>query len=235
MDVRIINWNNRLNKDFYLEIERAVRRTQSTVFVITSQSLKGQVDVLQRGRAEDYIRLVENTDGIYIDEAHHLGAFHTKASLLALQDRSGAFLYGTTATPVHHEVNLREFFQREHWSYLSEVSKEAQEVSGKESDNKQPDLFHSHSLEKVMKQLSIGMERGEITLFDALYIIGESSFNLTKTQPLFIQPENHLRVLNPHYYNRLVGILDPIFSSNRKGFIVTATIEEANRLTNFFK
>ena len=235
MDVAIINWNNRLNKDFYLEIERAVRRTQPTVFVITSQSLKSQLDVLQGEGAKDYARLVESTDGIYIDEAHHLGAFHTKASLLTLQERSGAFLYGTTATPAHHEVNLRELFKREHWSYLSEANKETNgKVSSNEGKkNKQTDLFYSYSLERVMEQLSVGMERGEITPFDALYIIGESSFHLTKNHPLFIQPKNHLRVINPHYYNRLVGILDPIFSSNRKGFIVTATIEEANRLTEF--
>ena len=86
-----------------------------------------------------------------------------------------------------------------------------------------------------MEQLSIGIERGEITPFDDLYIIGESErgFNITKEHPLFIQPVNHLRVLNPHYYNKLAGILHPIFQSNKKGFIVTATIAEAKRLTEF--
>ena len=219
MDVTVINWNNRLNKDFYVEIERSVRRDKPTVVVITTQSLKSQLEFLQREKEKDYTRLVENTDGIYIDEAHHLGAYHTKEALLALQERSGAFLYGTTATPVHHEVNLRDFFEREHWSYLNSVEKN--------------NLFASHPSEKVMKQLSIAMERGEITPFDALYIVGKNSFNITKENPLFIQPINHLRVLNPHYYNRLVGILSPILSSNKKGFIVTATIAEAKRLTEF--
>ena len=224
MNVTVINWNNRSNKDFYVEIERSFIREQPTVFVITSQSLKSQLERLQREKEKNYVRLVENTDGIYIDEAHHLGAFYTKSALLTLRERSGAFLYGTTATPVHHEVNLRDFFEREHWSYLNTVER--------------GNLFASHPAEKVVEQLSIGIERGEITPFDALYIIGESKrgkkgFNVTKENPLFIQPMNHLRVLNPYYYNTLAGILHSIFQFNKKGFIVTATIAEANRLAEF--
>ena len=220
MDVIVINWNNRLNKDFYLEIERSVSRKHPTVFVITSQSLKQQLNLLQHKNLKVYSRLTENTDGIYIDEAHHLGAFHTKEALLTLKEQSEAFLYGSTATPVHHEVNLREFFEREHWSYLNTIEK--------------GNLFASHLPEKVMEQLSLGIEKGEITPFDKLYIIGENKkFNVTKEQPLFIQSENQLRVLNPHHYNTLTGILYPIIQSNKKGFIVTATIAEALRLTEF--
>ena len=220
INVTVINWNNRLNKDFYLEVERSTARSQPTVFVITSQSLKNQLNFLQRENLKVYNRLTENTDGIYIDEAHHLGAFHTKSALLQLQERSGAFLYGSTATPIHHEINLRDFFEREHWSYLSSGKKE--------------DLFSSHPPEKVMEQLSLGIERGEITPFEDLYIVGESKkFNATKEHPIFIQMENNFRVFNPYHYNRLAGILHRIFSSNKKGFIVTASIAEAKRLTNF--
>ena len=218
-DVIVINWNNRLNKDFYLEIERSVRRDNLTVFVITSQSLKQQLNLLQHKNLKVYSRLAESTDGIYIDEAHHLGAFHTKEALLTLKEQSEAFLYGTTATPVHHTINLRDFFEREHWSYLNTIEKN--------------NLFASHPPEKVMEQLSLGIEKGEITPFDNLYIISENSFNITKEQPLFIQSENYFRVLNPHHYNTLVGILHPIIQSNKKGFIVTATIAEALRLTEF--
>ena len=224
MDVTVINWNNRLNKDFYVEVERSVLRKNPTVFVITTQSLKSQLDLLETRRHRGYIRLGKNTDGIYIDEAHHLGALHTMIALFSLHGESRAFLYGTTATPVHHEVNLRDFFEREHWSYLNSVEKN--------------NLFASHPAEKVMEQLSIGIERGEIIPFDTLYIIGESrrgkkGFNVTKENPLFIQPVNHLRVLNPYYYNALAGILHSVFQSNKKGFIVTATIAEAKRLTEF--
>ncbi len=218
IDVTVINWNERLNKDFYVEIERAIRRNEPTVFVITSQSLKQQLNILQHKSTKVYNRLTENTDGIYIDEAHHLGAFHTKEALLTLKEKSKAFLYGSTATPVHHEVNLREFFEREHWSYL----------------NNKENLFDSHAPAKIIDQLSLGIEKGEITPFEYLYIVGESKkFNITKTEPLFIQSESRLRVLNPHYHNNLAGMLHPIFQSNKKGFIVTATIAEAKRLTEF--
>ena len=219
MDVTVINWNDRVNKDFYVEIERSLGRTKPTVFVITTQSLKSQLSFLQHEKTKDYDRLVENTDGIYIDEAHHLGAYYTKSALLQLQERSGAFLYGTTATPVHHEVNLRDFFEREHWSYLNTI--------------KRGNLFASHPAEKVIEQLSIAIERGEITRFDDLYILGENSFDITKEKPLFTQTKSFFRVLNPDHYNRLARILYPILSSNKKGFIVTATIAEAKRLTDF--
>ena len=221
MDVTVINWNRRLNKDFYLEIERAAMRQHPTVFVITTQSLKGQLNALQNRKPEVYDKLVKHTDGIYMDEAHHLGAPQTKQALLTLQERSGAFLYGATATPAHREVNIRDFFEREHWSYLNGVKVE--------------DLFKSYPIEKIMEQLSLGISRGEVTPFDSLHIIGESSFRVASHQPVFIQNKSHFRVLNPYYYNRLAGILHPILISSKKGFIVTATIAEANRLNEVFK
>ena len=77
-------------------------------------------------------------------------------------------------------------------------------------------------------------EKERSTPFDDLYVIGESkNFNVTKEQPLFIQGSSDLYVLNPYYYKRLAGILHPILEFNRKGFIVTATIAEADRLAVF--
>ena len=219
MNVAIINWNDKPNKTFYLEIEKAIHNRQATVFVITTQSLKSQLSFLWRNKSEIHDQMVELTDAIYIDEAHHLGAYDTRLALLTLQRQSKALLYGTTATPVHHQINLRELFEREHWSYLN---------------TKEGKLFEPHPPEKVIEQLSIGIERGEITPFEDLYIIGESKkFNITTEQPLFIPQKNGIRVLNPHHYNSLAGTLFPVFQSNKKGFIVTATIAEAHRLTDF--
>ena len=115
-------------------------------------------------------------------------------------------------------MNIRGLFEREHWSYL----------------NGEEDLFRSHSADKTLEQLSLAIQKGEVTPFDDLYIVGESkNFNTTKEQPLFIQGSSDLYVLNPHYYKRLAGILHPILEFNRKGFIVTATIAEADRLAGF--
>ena len=243
-DVTVINWNKKLNRIFSAEIERSVMRSHPTVLVITSHSLKAQLSSLQNGKPEIYDKLVKNTDGIYIDKAHHLGAFYTRLAVLTLQERSGAFLYGDTATPVHREVNIRDFFEREHWSYLNGTKKEA-EVKGevdqatrtteakREERGETEDLFYSHSVEKIMEQLFLGISKGEITFFNDLYIIKESSFNVRKNRPVFIQSKSQFLVLNPYYYSELTGLLHRILRSNKKGFIVTATISEANRLTQF--
>ena len=214
----IINWNEKNNSTFANEAEQATSLKEPVVFVVTSQTLKKQLNLLENKKPEIYKKLVENTRGIYLDEAHHLGAFYTKKTLLKLKDQSRAFFYGATATPVHPHINLRDLFDREHWSYLN----------GKE------DLFRTHSADKTLEQLSLAIRKGEVTPFDDLYIVGESkNFNTTKEQPLFIQGSSDLYVLNPHYYKRLAGMLHPILEFNRKGFIVTATIAEADRLTGF--
>ena len=213
----VINWNNKTNSTFASEVEQADSLKEPVVFVVTTQTLKSQFQFLENEKPDIYKKLTENTKGIYLDEAHHLGAFRTKSALLKLQEQSGAFLYGTTATPVHYEINLRELFEREHWSYLSG------------EDN----LFESHSAEQVLNQLSLAIKEGEIIPFEDLYIIGESNFHVTEESPLFMQGDSDFYVLNPDHYNRLAGILNPIIESNRKGFIVTASIAEADRLAVF--
>ena len=130
---------------------------------------------------------------------------------------------------MYSEVNLRELFELEHWSYLN---------------NTERNYFKVHSFDRAIDQLALSIERGELTPFDNLYIIGESSKlrgggsgklrGENSKESLFIQTRNDpFRVLNPYYYKNLLGLLAPIFQSNRKGFIVTATVEEATRLTEF--
>ena len=183
---------------------------------------------------------------------HHLGANETRKIVMDLVEKSKAFLYGATATPVHHEVELRDFFKREHWTYL----------------NTRDNLFERHGTDSILEQLAIGIERGELTPFNDLYVIGEQTFkdlqknnrngnsanndnsrstntdistnnnkNNTEKEKLpsvFIQAESAYYVLNPaHYENLLRMIIGPILSANKKGFIVTATIAEAERLTEF--
>ena len=152
-----------------------------------------------------------------MDEAHHLGASHTKSALLKLKKKVEPFFIGATATPVHPHINLRDLFDKEHWSYLNETK----------------NLFQTHSTDKTLEQLALAIRKGEVTPFDDLYSIGESNFHTTNTEPLFIQGESDFYVLNPYHYNRLAGILHPILEFNPKGFIVTASIAEAERLTSF--
>ena len=231
----VINWNQLRNKtmsDFLHHIRRATERNFPTILVITSQSLKLRLAELLSNGNEVYESLVNNLNSIYIDEAHHLRAEQTESALLGLIEESHkagnkeVLLYGTTATPVHHEKELRALFEREHWSYLNEAPEE---------------FFNTHSLESILTQLSRAINQGDITPFDDLYVLGEDSFlNRVRAsqdhteESIFINSEEStFYELNPRYYNTLAEFLFPIFQDNKKGFIVTATISEAERLTKF--
>ena len=219
------------------------------VLVITSQSLKARLNDFQTqdARYGVYKALIENLGAVYIDEAHHLGAEKTQKAIEELVKDSKAFLFGATATPIHHQLKLDRFFDRQHWSYL----------------NTEDNLFEVHGLEKVLEQLYLSINSGDITPFDDLYVIGEDSFfedivekelpveesSLTqeasqkpelsvqkweeKKAPVFIQRSNLFYVLNPEYYESLNKMLAPLFEDNRKGFIVTGSIEEAESISDF--
>jgi superfamily II DNA or RNA helicase len=212
-EVEIINWNEgALNTETF--IQKLETSTKPIAIAITTQGLKALIKILNK---KDYSILSAKLDGLFIDEAHHYGAPETFGILSELVDSSNGFLYGSTATPVHQRVNLRDFFDVEHWSYL----------------NDRDNLFQEHSAEKGLTQLKIGIEMGEIRPFDELYIVGEPSFNGTEKIPLFINGESGKYVLNPEHYQRLAQIVFPILSGNPKGFIVAATIAEAVRISQF--
>ncbi len=245
--VRIVNWNTVRDRSktstFAHQIEEVEKRSSPTVLIITSQSLKPRFNALSRDRdfKGSYEKLIKNLNSIYIDEAHHLGATKTKTTIAKLireshtQGNREVLLYGTTATPVHEEVELKDLFEREHWSYLNE---------------RQEDFFRTHSLEQILVQLSKAINRGDITPFDDLYVLGEDSFksrkgadsnnketgeNKENTEDIFINTQqNSYYELNPKHYNRLAELLFPIFQDNKKGFILASTIAEAQRLAVFF-
>ena len=283
--IRVVNWSQsrtRRWQDLADMMNHSLSQGEALILVITSQSLQRRVQNFQtqNKRYGVYTTLTQNLGGVYVDETHHLGAKKTHQTIIeSLVKDSGAFLYGATATPGHYEVELRDLFQTQHWSYL----------------NTEENLLEKHFLEKVLQQLNMGIDRGEITFFDDTYVIGESSFRealmdaegtegkteetsrteeagetvsrveeahrtegtgetvsraeethriegieevgetSSKTnQSLFISgSENHYRELNPAAYNRLAEILFPIFEDNLKGFIVTASINEAERVSEF--
>ena len=243
--MRVVNWSQsrtRRWQDLAGMMNHSLNQGETLILVITSQSLTRRVQNFQtqNNRYRAYTTLTQNLGGVYIDEAHHLGAKKTHQTIIdSLVKDSGAFLYGATATPGHYEVELRDLFQTQHWSYL----------------NTEENLLEKHFLEKVLQQLRFGIDRGEITFFDDTYVIGESSFRealmdtsttegtanethriegIETNQSLFISSsESHYRELNPAAYNRLAEILFPIFEDNSKGFIVTASIHEAERVSEF--
>ena len=236
-----------------------INSSYPTVFVMTTQSLKIVLDHLFQKHVSPslvspssgvaspaisssqaslpssssssslYERLAQNLDGIYVDEAHHLGASETHRVLSSLWKASKAFLYGATATPFHYGTNIMEMFKTSHWSYLNHAGVSIPPSSGYTQSN----LFAQHSIEGILDQLSLAIRSKDITPFEDLYVIGESSFKGTKDQPVFIQGRNNYFVLNPVHYKRLAEILYPVLSVNQKGFVVTATIAEAERLQEF--
>ena len=165
--VRLINWSQpqvggRNWQNLAARIKSSLEGRESLVLVITSQSLKARLSDFQTQdkRYGVYKELVENLGAVYIDEAHHLGADKTQKAIEKLLEDSRAFLFGATATPIHHQVKLGRFFERQYWSYL----------------NREDNLFERHGVERVLEQLYLSINNGDITPFDDLYVIGEDSF-----------------------------------------------------------
>ncbi len=215
LDIQVLNWNSRKQRTVFSHfISETASMAETTVLVMTSQSLK---NILSDPNSEPYKQISKRLSAIFIDEAHHLGAELTKEVLMRIKEESGAFLYGTTATPVHHEVNLRNLFEKVHWSYL----------------NDRNSLFQDHPSEAILRQLSMAIERGDLTPFDNLYFIADTLLTGRENGGNVFVSENKRRVLNPDYYQKLAQVIYPILNSNKKGFFVTATVQEAERLTAF--
>ena len=233
--VNLIDWKNE-PADFFEMVISALESSEKTVLVITTQSLKSGLSQLKELNPYKYVSLLYGLDAVFIDEAHHLGAPETQKQVYQFFERSGAFLYGTTATPIHRELVLTELFETTHWSYLEKKTKLTKENKGK----------------AILQQLSEGIAKGEVTPFDDLYIVGEEAFEVTNQEPLFTsynknnleennrreegeeeREGNNRKVLNPIYYKRMAELMFPIIEANKKGFIVTATIQESEQLSNF--
>ena len=224
LDIQVLNWNSTKQRaEFSQLLSKPSSMAEATVLVITSQSLK---NILSDPSSERYKQISERLSAIFIDEAHHLGAELTKEVLMRIQEKSGAFLYGTTATPVHQEVNLRDLFEKVHWSYL----------------NDRGSFFQDHPAEAILRQLSMAIERGDLTSFDNLYFIADTLLtgresggrDMENGGNIFVSVnKNKHRVLNPDYYQQLARVIHPILNSNKKGFFVTVTVQEAERLTDF--
>ena len=210
----LINMNHISNRDFEWLINRALGLNTPTVLTLTTQSLKS-IYLSLSSKAKENLR--DQLDGLYLDEAHHLGAPQTSAVLSELVDQPHTLLYAATATPVHASVSLQGLFDKVHWSYLHT------------KDN----LFGTYPVERVMDQLRMAIKKGDVTHFDELYIIGEPNFFNTTKEPLLITGESHFLVINPYHYQRLAQMIAPIIGSNKKGFIATATIAEAERLAQY--
>ena len=212
-----LHWVASEGKSFAEEVHQALSSERPTVVTITSKSFMIQLEKLREEDSSLYEKLLENLDGIYIDEVHHLGAPRTLNFVLDLQNRTQTFVYGSTATPVHRDVEIQNLFQKVHWSYLEERG------------------FDKYPPSMVVGQLRRSIEKGDITPFNDIYVLlGEDMANMRNT-PFFIQRGNSsFFSINPQYYGQVKENLSGIFESHKKGMIIVSTIKEAEDITSFF-
>ena len=210
-----IHWKAKELQNFSDKISQALLSDKTTAISISLRSFRTQMEKLKLENELLYNKLVKNIDGIWIDEVHHLGAPETLKFISKLKEKSGAFLYGTTATPAHKDVEIQKLFEKRHWSYL---------------EDKQ---IESYPPSVVIEQLVSSIEKGDITPFNDIYVLLSEKLGIKGT-PFFIQKEvNSLFSINPFYYRYLSKVLSVIFHSNKKGMIIVSTIREAEELSAF--
>ena len=215
-DLKQVHWIAKQQKSFVKQISKALKSEKPVVISLTLKSFISQMEKLKERHPLIYSRVVKDTDGIYIDEVHHLGAKQTSRFILDLVEKSQAFLYGATATPVHKDLEIQALFEKVHWSYLEETS------------------FDSLPPSMVIDQLSLSIQKGDITPFNDIYVVLAEKLVSLAESPVFIQkPDQALFSVNPEHYARLRDLLGVIFESNRKGMIIVSTIREAEELSEF--
>ena len=215
-DLKQVHWIAKQQKSFVKQISKALKSEKPVVISLTLKSFISQMEKLKERHPLIYSRVVKDTDGIYIDEVHHLGAKQTSRFILDLAEKSQAFLYGATATPVHKDLEIQALFEKVHWSYLEETS------------------FDSLPPSMVIDQLSLSIQKGDITPFNDIYVVLAEKLVSLAESPVFIQkPDQALFSVNPEHYARLRDLLGVIFESNRKGMIIVSTIREAEELSEF--
>ena len=211
-NLKQIHWKAKEKENFAEQISQALKEEKPTVISLTLKSFMIQMEKLREKDPFMYSRALKNIDGIYIDEAHHLGAVQTNRFVLDLVKNSQAFLYGATATPVHKDFEIQALFEKVHWSYLEEKN------------------FFPPSM--VIDQLSLSIKKGDITPFNDIYLVLSEKLVSANESPFFIQDSN-LFSINPEYYARLNEFLSVIFDSNKKGMIIVSKIKEAEELAQF--
>ncbi|MCB0404881.1 MAG: DEAD/DEAH box helicase family protein [Bdellovibrionales bacterium] len=231
-------------------LDLAGQEGKQVILVSTIQSLQAKAV----SPDSVYSEFIRNTLGTLVfDEAHHAGAPDTIPYLNFWLDRnegSTAFLYGTTATPTHHEVDLINdlFSGRAYWAYLdtpenyrqggSRIERSVGEVVTQlENSIHEGELtpFQSHFLDPDRVQQRLVAELGSRLPGDAdtsLFIDKKSL--LPEEQQAAADDEDNFgnrRVLNPLHYKNVITLFEPLFLEHQRGFIATSSKDEAEAFT----
>lgn len=232
-------------------IQMAEESGKQVVLVTTVQSLVPRI----KEDTEFYSEALRGVLAtVAFDEAHHAGASETLPILKQLIDRnsgSKAFLYGTTATPTHREVELISdvFNGQAFWAYLDD-----------------PETFRAmggqmeRGVSEVIDQLQMAINAGELNSFLTEFI-DPDIYQLHTGAPLFIsakeaeeirgepRPEKKPKplaedgenetedergrriVMDPRQYKNVINRLRPAFEKHERGFITVSTQTEAKAFT----
>ncbi|MEZ4749423.1 MAG: DEAD/DEAH box helicase family protein [Bdellovibrionota bacterium] len=231
-------------------LDLANQEGKQVILVSTIQSLQAKTGSPDSVYSE-FIR--DGLGTLVFDEAHHAGAPDTIPYLNAWLDRtkgSTAFLYGTTATPTHHEVDLiKDLFNgRAYWAYLD--TPENYRSGGTRIER---------SIGEVVTQLENSIQEGELTPFQSHFLdpdrveqrlvaelgsrlpgdaqtslfIDKKSLLPEEEQAAIADDDNfgNRRVLNPLHYKNVITMFEPLFLEHQRGFIATSSKDEAEAFT----
>jgi superfamily II DNA or RNA helicase len=236
---------------------------RSHLLFSTTASFKMGVSKLQE--SEQGRRTLERMSFVVYDEAHRLGAPQIKELFDSwfLQEKS-PFLFGITATPIHARENILDIYDHNvFWAYLDTASsflnrksqnplRETKTISetqdmGSSSKDKEalykdiedPSVessFNKESVTKIVTQMELAMNAGDITPFHHVTIMKSFDPSLEKIsseRSFFVQEavqSSNRFVLDPEMYPEVFSKLKPLLESKSPGFITTSTIKESERI-----
>ncbi len=213
-EFKILQWGGDNERSSIADLTaRAEESDKPIVLVTTVQSLKAE---LARGNADANYHQMRNVLGtMAYDEVQHLGAPQSRGLVDELVDHedASAFLYGTTATPIHEDVFVEEMFDgRFFLAYLD--SPESFLEAG---------AHRQWRSSYILDQLRRGLEQGEFTGFKDT----KGLYKDSELKDFFVGSTTRI---NSDRYPELMERLAPSIERNEFGFFSVGSTAEADEL-----
>jgi superfamily II DNA or RNA helicase len=226
------NENNQGIVDLPLLLSEVKNSKRPTVLLTTTTSFRIAMELqkTKMGQAVDSnvvmsnIALLKGTlRGIFVDEAHHLGARIISDTIQRLlHENNRVMIAGMTATPIHKRKSIQALFNNHgYWAYLD---------SPEEFLATPQPLYRD--LRDISRQLRIAFDKGDIVGFEKIRIVTLIGDNNRSDIYIKRNPEhiNSTYVLNPQLHSVLIAKISPVLKKKR-GIIVANDIQEAEELT----
>jgi superfamily II DNA or RNA helicase len=234
---QIITWGGDNSSQRLGDLIENVRASSAPVVLVTTiQSLKnrfreeyGDFDQVD-GRGLRSLFSVLGT--LAYDETHHMGAEEAQelTTLLMAYPSSEVFLFGTTATPLHHDVAITDLYDnRGFWAYLDTAETYFDR-----------DAMIERPLSSILDQLAAAIDSGDLTPFDEFHILIPEKMLAGQMGEIFITSREDanegvgfLQRVDKKAFPEIEQELLPLFKKHKRGFISVATIKEADELAEF--